>query len=163
MDMEPYRLKIKTLEEANAELKRLKANGEKIVFTNGCFDLLHPGHTRYLSAARKVGDHLIVAVNSDSSVRTIKGPQRPILPQEARAELLAALTFVDTVIIFDEDNPLKVIQYLLPDVLVKGGDWSEKEIIGSDVVKDAGGVVRRIPFVTDYSTSAIIDKINDQE
>ena len=125
MDMEPYRLKIKTLEEANAELKRLKANGEKIVFTNGCFDLLHPGHTRYLSAARKVGDHLIVAVNSDSSVRTIKGPQRPILPQEARAELLAALTFVDTVIIFDEDNPLKVIQYLLPDVLVKGGDWSE--------------------------------------
>ena len=148
MDMAPYRLKIKTLEEANAELNRLKANGEKIVFTNGCFDLLHPGHTRYLSAARKLGDHLIVAVNSDSSVRTIKGPRRPILPQEARAELLAALSFVDTVIIFDEDNPLEVIKHLSPDVLVKGGDWSEKEIIGSDIVKDAGGVVRRIPFVT---------------
>jgi len=163
MDMEPYRLKIKTLEEATAELNRLKANGEKIVFTNGCFDLLHPGHTRYLSAARNQGDHLIVAVNSDSSVRTIKGPRRPILPQDARAELLAALSFVDTVIIFDEDNPLEVIKHLSPDVLVKGGDWSEEEIIGSDVVKDAGGVVRRIPFVAGYSTSAIIDKINDQK
>jgi len=163
MDMESYRLKIKTLEEANAELNRLKANGEKIVFTNGCFDLLHPGHTRYLSAARKLGDHLIVAVNSDSSVRAIKGPRRPIFPQEARAELLAALSFVDTVIIFDEDNPLEVIKHLSPDVLVKGGDWSEEEIIGSDIVKDAGGVVRRIPFVTGYSTSAIIDEINDQK
>lgn len=161
MDIEPYRLKIKSLEEATAECNRLRAKGERIIFTNGCFDILHPGHTRYLSAARKLGDHLIVAVNSDLSVRSIKGPKRPILPERVRAELLAALSSVDTVIIFDEDNPLEVIKYLLPDVLVKGGDWSEEEIIGADVVKDAGGEVNRIPFVPGYSASAIIDKIKN--
>ena len=161
MDIEPYRLKIKSLEEARAQCNRLRAKGERIIFTNGCFDLLHPGHTRYLSAARKLGDHLIVAVNSDLSVRSIKGPKRPVLPEGVRAELLAALSSVDTVIIFDEDNPLEVIKYLLPDVLVKGGDWSEEEIIGADVVKDAGGEVNRIPFVPGYSASAIIDKIKN--
>ena len=161
MDIEPYRLKIKSLEEATAECNRLRAKGERIIFTNGCFDLLHPGHTRYLSAARKLGDHLIVAVNSDLSVRSIKGPKRPVLPEGVRAELLAALSSVDTVIIFDEDNPLEVIKYLLPDVLVKGEDWSEEEIIGADVVKDAGGEVNRIPFVPGYSASAIIDKIKN--
>lgn len=159
--MEPHRPKIKTLQEAKEELNRLKAAGKRIVFTNGCFDILHPGHTRYLSSARELGDHLIVAVNSDRSVKAVKGPKRPILPAKARAELLAALSCVDMVIIFDEENPLEVIRYLGPDVLVKGGDWSQEEIIGADVVKDAGGEVSRIPFVTGYSTSAIIDKIRN--
>ncbi len=161
--MEPYRLKIKALETANAEQDRLKAKGKKIVFTNGCFDLLHPGHARYLSAAKKLGDHLIVAVNSDRSVKAIKGPQRPIFPEEARAELVAALSFVDTVIIFDEDDPLRVIECLLPNVLVKGEDWSEAEIVGADVVKDAGGEVKRIPFSTDFSSTDIINKIKKQK
>lgn len=157
--MDAYRQKIKTLEQANKECDRLKASGHKTVFTNGCFDILHPGHTRYLCAARELGDHLIVAVNSDRSVRVIKGPERPILKEETRAEMLAALSCVDTVIIFDEDNPHNVIQYLLPDILVKGGDWAEDEIIGSDVVKAAGGEVKRIPFVADFSTTDLIEKI----
>lgn len=161
--MEPYRLKIRTLETANAEQNRLKAKGKKIVFTNGCFDLLHPGHVRYLSAAKKLGDHLIVAVNSDRSVKAIKGPQRPIFPEEARAELVAALSFVDTVVIFDEDNPQRVIECLLPNVLVKGEDWSEAEIVGADVVRDAGGEVKRIPFSTGFSSTDIINKIKKQK
>jgi len=159
--LENYRLKIKTLEKTKAQCQRLKASGKKVVFTNGCFDLLHPGHTRYLCAARELGDHLVVAVNSDRSVRVIKGLKRPLLPEHVRAELLAALSCVDTVFIFDEDNPLSVIQQLLPDVLVKGGDWAEDEIIGSDVVKAAGGKVERIPFVEDFSTTDLIEKIRD--
>ena len=157
--MEAYRLKIKALEATKEECNRVKASGKKIVFTNGCFDILHPGHTRYLCAARELGDHLIVAVNSDRSVSAVKGPERPILKEETRAEMLAALGCVDTVIIFDEDNPEKVIRYLLPDILVKGGDWAEDEIIGSDVVKAAGGKVKRIPFVAGFSTTGLIEKI----
>jgi len=159
--LENYRLKIKTLEKTKAQCQRLKASRKKVVFTNGCFDLLHPGHTRYLCAARELGDHLVVAVNSDRSVRVIKGPKRPLLPEQVRAELLAALSCVDTVFIFDEDNPLSVIQQLLPDVLVKGGDWAEDEIIGSDVVKASGGKVERIPFVEDFSTTDLIEKIRN--
>jgi D-beta-D-heptose 7-phosphate kinase/D-beta-D-heptose 1-phosphate adenosyltransferase len=159
LHVENYHQKIGTLEETRARCERLKASDKKVVFTNGCFDLLHPGHTRYLCAARDLGDHLIVAVNSDRSVRIIKGPKRPILPAEVRAELLAALGCVDTVFIFDEDNPLNVIQRLVPDVLVKGGDWAEDEIIGSDVVKEAGGEVKRIPFVEGFSTTDLIEEI----
>jgi len=129
------------------------------VFTNGCFDILHPGHTRYLCSAKELGDFLVVALNSDHSVRMIKGPKRPILREQARAELLAALECVDLVLIFDEDNPLMVISDLLPDILVKGGDWAEDEIIGADVVKKRGGEVKRIPFVTGFSTTDIITKI----
>lgn len=154
-----YRLKIRTLQETKGECERLKVSGQKIVFTNGCFDILHPGHTRYLSAARKLGDHLIVAVNGDSSVRAIKGPGRPIFNETMRAELIAALDCVDSVFIFYEDNPLKVIQYLLPDILVKGGDWTEETIIGADVVKKAGGVVMRIPYINGFSTTDLINKI----
>jgi D-beta-D-heptose 7-phosphate kinase/D-beta-D-heptose 1-phosphate adenosyltransferase len=157
--METYRLKIKTLEEAREECDRHKALGKKIVFTNGCFDILHPGHIRYLYTARELGDYLVVALNSDSSVRAIKGSKRPILTEQVRAELLAALSCVDSVFIFDEDNPLKIIQHLLPDILVKGGDWAEEDIIGGDAVKGAGGEVRRIPFVTGFSTSDLIEKI----
>ena len=157
--MDPYIKKIKTLQETKKECEQLKASGQKVVFTNGCFDILHPGHTRYLCAARGLGDHLIVAVNSDRSVRTLKGPERPIFSEQVRAELLAALSCVDTVFIFDEDNPLKVIKYLLPDILVKGGDWSEGTIIGADVVKEAGGEVKRIPYINGFSSTEVIKKI----
>ncbi len=159
--MEKYRLKIKKLPELKREIDHLKSKGKRIVFTNGCFDILHPGHTRYLCSARELGDYLVVAVNSDKSVKAIKGEGRPILSQEARADLLAALSFVDGVVIFDEDNPLKVIQYLSPDILVKGEDWAEGDIIGADVVKEAGGEVKRIPFISGFSTTDIIKKIKD--
>lgn len=154
-----YLDKIKTLEQAKRVCNWVKAEGGRIVFSNGCFDILHPGHTRYLYDARELGDHLVVAVNSDRSVNAIKDPGRPILTEQVRAELIASLACVDTVIIFDEDNPLRVIQQLLPNILVKGGDWSEEEIIGADVVKAEGGEVRRIPFVTGFSTSGIVDVI----
>ena len=157
--MDPYIKKIKTLQETKDECERLKASGQKIVFTNGCFDILHPGHTRYLCAARELGDHLIVAVNSDRSVTAIKGPERPVFSEQVRAELLAALSCVDTVLIFDEDTPFDVIKHLLPDILVKGGDWSEETIIGADVVKEAGGQVKPIPYINGFSTTDIINKI----
>ena len=157
--MEEYRRKIKDLSDLRKEIEALKSQGKRIVFTNGCFDLLHPGHTRYLHAARQLGDYLVVAVNTDRSVKAIKGEHRPIQSQDERTELLAALSFVDAVVLFDEDNPLKVIRRLVPDVLVKGGDWTEDKIIGADVVRKAGGVVKSLPFVTGYSTTALIEKI----
>ena len=160
--MERYCGKIKKWSDMKKELDRLKVEGKTIVFTNGCFDILHPGHTRYLFSARALGDFLVVAVNSDRSVCSIKGPGRPVIPQEARAELLSALNCVDGVVIFDEDNPLKVIQYLMPNILVKGGDWKEEEIIGADVVRKAGGEVRRIPYISGFSTTDLIKKIKDQ-
>jgi D-glycero-beta-D-manno-heptose 1-phosphate adenylyltransferase len=151
--------KIGTLEAARNECRRMKEAGLQIVFTNGCFDILHPGHTRYLEAARDLGDALVVAVNSDASVRMIKGPKRPILDQASRAELVAALACVDLVLLFEEDNPLRVIESLLPHILVKGGDWPAEEIIGADVVVKAGGRVERIPFVTGFSTTNIINTV----
>ncbi|MGD8228373.1 MAG: D-glycero-beta-D-manno-heptose 1-phosphate adenylyltransferase [Desulfobacteraceae bacterium] len=157
--MEDYRSKIMSHEEAKKEIDRLKAEGKRVVFTNGCFDILHPGHTRYLYTARALGDYLVVAVNNDQSVRAIKGEGRPILPQDARTELLAALSCVDCIVIFSEENPLKVIQYLMPHILVKGGDWKEEEIIGADVVKKAGGQVERIPYIPGFSTTDILEKI----
>lgn len=157
--MESYRTKIKTLEETRQTCAALKASGKRVVFTNGCFDLLHPGHIRYLSTAREQGDHLVVAVNSDRSVRSIKDPGRPICDEQVRAEMLASLSFVDSVLVFDEDTPLKVIESLVPDVLVKGGDWQEHEIVGSSSVKSSGGVVKRIPFEAGFSTTDIIQKI----
>jgi len=159
--MESYRSKIKDLPEIKKETDRLKSKGKKIVFTNGCFDILHPGHTRYLYAARKLGDYLVVAVNSDRSTRAIKGPGRPINSQEARTELLAALDFVDGVVIFDEEDPFKVIEFLMPNILVKGGDWAEDEIIGADVVKEGGGELKRIPYISGHATTDIIKKIRE--
>jgi D-beta-D-heptose 7-phosphate kinase/D-beta-D-heptose 1-phosphate adenosyltransferase len=159
--METYRLKIKDLQEIKKETDKLKTEGKKIVFTNGCFDILHPGHTRYLYSARELGDYLVVAVNSDRSTQAIKGPGRPINSQETRAELLAALDFVDGVVIFEEDDPFKVIEFLMPNILVKGGDWAEDEIIGADVVKKGGGEVRRIPYVSGHATTDIIKKIRE--
>jgi D-glycero-beta-D-manno-heptose 1-phosphate adenylyltransferase len=157
--MGSYLEKIKPLDVLEAECRAFSASGKRIVFTNGCFDILHPGHVRYLWEARGLGDRLVVAVNSDRSVRKIKGSRRPILPAEARAELIAALAFVDAVLIFHEETPLKVIEALVPDILVKGGDWVEEEIVGADVVRKAGGEVRRIPIVEGFSSTDIIKKV----
>ncbi len=159
--METYREKIKGLRDAKKEIDLLKAGGKRIVFTNGCFDILHPGHVRYLSRARGLGDYLVVAVNSDRSVKALKGTKRPIIPQDERAEILAAMELVDAVVIFDEDTPEKTIRFLMPHILVKGEDWREEDIIGSDIVKAAGGEVIRIPFINGFSTSKIIDKIKN--
>jgi len=145
------------------ELLKLTApenrNGRRLVFTNGCFDLLHPGHVRCLAAARELGDILVVAVNSDSSVRQIKGDGRPFVPQNDRAEMLAALASVDYVIIFDEPTPRELIARVRPDVLVKGADWGPDKIVGREEVEAAGGRVISIPIVEGYSTSRLIERI----
>jgi len=148
-----------TRPEAAAWAARLRAEGKTVVFTNGVFDLLHPGHVRYLADARAEGDRLIVAVNSDRSVRAIKGPTRPINAEQERAEILSALASVDAVVIFDEDDPHAVISEVQPDVLVKGADWDADRIIGRDVVEERGGRVIRIPFAPGFSTTAMIEKI----
>lgn len=138
----------------------LRAAGKAVVFTNGVFDLLHPGHVRYLQAARALGDALVVAVNSDRSVRAQgKGPDRPITPEAERAEILDALACVDAVTIFDEDTPLDVITAVQPDVLVKGADWGPDAIVGSDVVKARGGRVERVTLAEGYSTTEVLRKI----
>ena len=149
-------LERKTLKE---RVDSLRQSGKLVIFTNGCFDLLHAGHVRYLQEARKQGDCLVVAVNSDRSVEQIKGPGRPIIPDNQRAEVLAALGCVDWVTIFDEPDPLVLIKLLKPDVLVKGSDWPEKKIIGAKEVKEAGGKVLRIPLQVEASTSDILEKV----
>jgi len=151
--------KIKTPAELAPLLSLLRATGQTIVFTNGCFDLLHPGHTRYLATARSLGHILVVAINSDASVRSIKGEKRPINSQADRAETLAALESVDFVTVFDEPDPYKVIAALQPDVLVKGGDWPIEKIIGRDIVQARGGKVVNVPYVDGASTTGIIEKI----
>jgi D-beta-D-heptose 7-phosphate kinase/D-beta-D-heptose 1-phosphate adenosyltransferase len=148
--------KILTLERAFEVVADLKRRGKRVVFTNGCFDLLHPGHTRYLAEARKLGDALIVAVNSDRSVQALKGSERAIQPEAERAEILAALRAVDYVTIFDDLTPQAVITRMLPHVLVKGGDWRPDAIVGRAEVEAAGGRVVSIPFIEGYSTSSII-------
>ncbi len=153
------RRKIKSVPELQPLLGVLRAAGKQIVFTNGCFDLIHTGHTRYLATARSLGDLLVVAVNSDSSVRSLKGDKRPINKQDERAETLAALESVDFVTIFEELDPYKVIAALQPDVLVKGGDWPIDKIIGRDIVEARGGKVVNVPFVEGQSTTGIIEKI----
>lgn len=148
-----------TLADARAIVERLRSSGRRVVFTNGVFDLLHPGHIRYLQKARALGDALIVGVNSDRSVRSNKGAGRPITPEAERAELLEALSAVDAVVIFDEDTPQAIVSALQPDVLVKGADWAENAIVGRDVVEARGGIVVRMEIEPGYSTTAIIDKI----
>jgi rfaE bifunctional protein nucleotidyltransferase chain/domain len=152
---------ILTLEEAILRFGREKRNGRRIVFTNGCFDLLHPGHIGSLEQARALGDALIVGLNSDASVRQLKGAGRPVLPEPERAEILAALECVDAVVIFDALTPREVIARLLPDVLVKGGDWPGDQIVGREEVEAAGGRVVSIPVVPGYSTTAILRKIRE--
>jgi len=151
--------KIKTVEQLRPLFDVLRAVDKKIVFTNGCFDIIHTGHTRYLAKARSFGDILVVAVNSDASVRGIKGEKRPVNPEAERAEVLAALGSVDFVVIFDEPDPYKIIAALQPDVLVKGGDWPVEKIIGRDIIEARGGTVMRVPYIEGASTTGIIEKI----
>ena len=151
--------KIVTLEDLVARLGKARKSGQKIVFTNGCFDILHVGHVRYLAGARSQGDLLIVGLNSDASVHLIKGDKRPIVPQGARAEILASLASVDYVVFFEEPDPLRLIQAIKPDVLVKGEDWAPDAIIGAEDVKSRGGKVVRISFVEDASSTDIIQTI----
>jgi rfaE bifunctional protein nucleotidyltransferase chain/domain len=152
---------ILSLHQAILQFGPAKRNGRRVVFTNGCFDLLHPGHIETLQKARSLGDALVVGVNSDRSVRAMKGAGRPIMPEVERAEILAALECVDAVLIFDEPTPRETIAALLPDVLVKGGDWASDQIIGRDEVEAAGGQVIAIPTVAGYSTTAILQKIRE--
>jgi D-beta-D-heptose 7-phosphate kinase/D-beta-D-heptose 1-phosphate adenosyltransferase len=154
--------KLVSLEALTGKIHALKQAGLRLVFTNGGFDLLHVGHVRYLTAARLQGDVLIIGLNSDSSVRRIKGEKRPIIPQAQRAEVLSALNCVDHVVLFDEADPLHLIQVLQPDVLVKGADWAERDIIGADVVRRNGGRVVRVKLAPDVSTSRIINRIVDR-
>ncbi|MDP8247743.1 MAG: D-glycero-beta-D-manno-heptose 1-phosphate adenylyltransferase [Candidatus Tritonobacter lacicola] len=137
----------------------LRKSGKRIVFTNGCFDLLHIGHVRYLERAGSLGDVLVVGVNSDRSVRKLKGSGRPLMPEGERAEILAALSFVDYVTIFGEDTPAELIEKIKPDVLVKGSDYGKREIVGRDVVEEGGGRVVRVPLVRGCSTKRLIRKI----
>jgi rfaE bifunctional protein nucleotidyltransferase chain/domain len=139
--------------------EELRASGEKLVFTNGCFDLLHPGHVRYLARARALGDRLVVAVNTDASVAKLKGRGRPLVPLDERMEVLAALEVVDYVLSFEEETPARVIREIVPDVLVKGGDWPKEKIVGRDTVESVGGKVLSLPFAPGYSTTTIIDRI----
>jgi rfaE bifunctional protein nucleotidyltransferase chain/domain len=146
-----------TPDEARRWAEQQRAAGRTVVFTNGVFDLLHPGHSRYLADARAQGDLLVVAVNSDRSVRTLaKGPDRPVMPERDRAEVLAALAAVDAVVIFDEDTPQAIVEAIQPDVLVKGADWAEDAIVGREVVERRGGRVVRVPLAAGYSTTAIL-------
>ncbi len=150
---------LKTIEEIKSIRKKLKAEQKKVVFTNGCFDLIHAGHVDYLSKAKALGDILIVGLNSDSSIKRIKGDKRPILNEQERAFIISNLKPVDFIVIFDEDTPAKLIDEVIPDVLVKGADWSIDNIIGREIVEANGGEVRTIEFVNDQSTSKIINSI----
>ncbi|MBI5043456.1 MAG: D-glycero-beta-D-manno-heptose 1-phosphate adenylyltransferase [Nitrospirae bacterium] len=151
--------KVMTQDELMPILDRLRKEGKKVVFTNGCFDILHVGHVRYLKEAKGYGDILIVAVNSDSSVKSIKGDKRPIVSQSERAEVVAALEMVDYVTMFDEDTPYNVIKKLQPDVLIKGGDWTIDKIVGRDIVEARGGRVIAIPFIEGASTTGIVERV----
>ena len=152
--------KVKQRQELASLLQSHRQTGKRIVFTNGCFDLMHIGHTRYLQAAKDLGDLLVVAVNSDESVRSLnKAPDRPIVPDTQRAEVVASLGSVDYVILFNEPAPRDLIAALQPDVLVKGGDWAVEQIVGREIVEARGGIVRTIPLVPGMSTTSLIQRI----
>jgi len=144
---------------AQAFVDQQRRAGKRIVFTNGVYDILHPGHVRYLTAARAEGDALIVGVNSDRSVKAIKGPSRPINPENERAEILAALACVDVAVVFDQDTPAEIIKAIQPDVLVKGADWAENAIVGRDTVEARGGRVVRMPIEEGWSTTGLLSKV----
>jgi len=153
--------KIKTLKNLKKSLSLLKKKGKKVVFTNGCFDILHYGHLVYLEKCKRLGDILVVGLNSDKSVKSLKGKYRPIKKQKERAAILSALWFVDYVIIFSENTPKRLIESITPDILAKGGDWKKKDIVGGDHVVKSGGKVATVPFVKGYSTTRIIGKIKE--
>jgi D-beta-D-heptose 7-phosphate kinase/D-beta-D-heptose 1-phosphate adenosyltransferase len=147
------------LESISAHCQRARLNGHRIVFTNGCFDILHEGHVRYLADARSLGDLLIVGINSDASVSRLKGAERPINGQESRSRVLASLEVVDLVVVFDTDTPEELIHLIRPDILVKGGDWSVDQIVGGAFVNSYGGEVKSLPFHTGFSTTGLVEKI----
>ena len=153
--------KIRSWEEISREARKRRKRNQKCVFTNGCFDLLHRGHVCYLREARSLGDFLVVGLNGDRSVRKLKGPSRPVQPETDRAEILASLECVDYVTLFHEDTPLHLIRCILPDILVKGGDWPVHRIVGRDVVEQAGGRALSIPYLEGVSTSEIIRRIRE--
>lgn len=151
-----HRSKVTTIETAARRCRTARRRGLRVVFTNGCFDLLHPGHVRYLGAARRAGDLLVVAINSDRSVRRLKGAGRPVQHEEARAEVLAGLAAVDLVVVFDDATPLRAIRAIEPDVLAKGADWKAAEIVGADEVRARGGKLLRVSLVPGQSTSRLV-------
>jgi len=157
--MERSEDKIKSLQQAKKKVAEWKGKGQKVVFTNGCFDILHLGHIDYLEKARNLGDKLIIGLNSDDSAGRFKGPARPVQDEHSRARILAALQFTDMIVLFSENTPLALISELLPDVLVKGSDYLAENIVGAEVVKKHGGEVKTVEFVPGYSTSRIIEKI----
>ncbi|MCP2519909.1 D-glycero-beta-D-manno-heptose 1-phosphate adenylyltransferase [Candidatus Aminicenantes bacterium AC-335-A11] len=152
-------VKIKKLDELINLRKRWKQEGKKVVFTNGCFDILHLGHIKLFKFAKGLGDILIVGVNSDSSIKKIKGSKRPIFPLNERLEVLEAIEYIDYLTVFEEETPLKLITSLLPDILVKGGDWKPEQVVGGKEVEEAGGKVVIFPYVRGHSSSNIIEKI----
>ena len=151
--------KIKSGKALGRMISSLKASGKKIVFTNGCFDIIHVGHVDYLDKARRMGDLLVVGLNSDDSVKRIKGPSRPVNGESARAKVLSALIPVDFITIFGEDTPERLIKMLKPDILVKGGDWKAENIVGASFVKTYGGKVKVVPFVNGFSTTSVISRL----
>ncbi len=151
--------KILSRNDLLAQVSFWKRNNESIVFSNGCFDIIHPGHVRYLAAAAALGNKLVIGVNTDSSVKRIKGPSRPLIGEEERCEMLASFTFVDAVCLFDEDTPLELIKSIVPHFLVKGKDYSPEQIVGADIVLSFGGKVETIDLVEGYSTTSLIQKI----
>jgi rfaE bifunctional protein nucleotidyltransferase chain/domain len=155
--------KIKKMDSLLPELALIRRQGSRVAFTNGCFDILHAGHVSYLEEARRTADCLVVGLNADCSVRALKGPSRPVNNEDDRARVLAALGCVDYVVLFEEETPIRLITALMPDVLVKGADWPEEQIVGAVEVKAAGGRVARISFEHDRSTTALIDKIRATE
>lgn len=157
--MEESVAKIQSIDDARRTVKQWKSIGEKLVFTNGCFDILHLGHVDYLEKARRLGDRLVIGLNTDDSVARIKGVGRPVQNEDSRARILAALSFIDLVVLFNEETPLNLISELVPNVLVKGSDYLAENIVGADVVKNAGGKVETIDFIDGHSTSQIIDRI----
>lgn len=153
--------KIQNWNQILQTLKKWRQEGEKIVFTNGCFDLLHYGHIHYLAQASELGSKLIIGLNSSSSVKRLKGKHRPIKDEKTRQIILAAFQFVDAVVLFDQDTPLELIALIIPEVLVKGGDWKPEEIVGSEVVLNHAGIVKSLPFIEGYSSSALEAKIRN--
>jgi D-glycero-beta-D-manno-heptose 1-phosphate adenylyltransferase len=158
-----YAGKLKTLIELVSTVRELRSQGKQVVFTNGCFDLLHRGHVRYLDQAKSLGDVLIVAINGDDSVRALKGRDRPVMSQEERAEIVAALAAVDYVLIFEELDPERVIWALQPDVLVKGGDWTVEQVVGRQIVESRGGRVCTLPYVEGASSSQLLRRVREGE
>lgn len=155
--------KIVGVQEAASRARLLQASGGRVVFTNGCFDLLHAGHVRYLGQARDMGDLLIVGLNSDDSVRSLgKSPERPLVPDDQRAEVLAGLAAVDLIVIFNESTPAEIIQAIEPDILIKGGDWPVEKIVGAEEVQARGGKVLSIPLVEGLSTSNLVERIRSR-